>query len=89
MQHLVTSPKSATEIVANFLDVVEADRTLKMRYDDLGTKEDVVAFADELGFKFTTDDFVIAMSGPLDLDKIEGAVDIGYRAVQRSCPCLP
>lgn len=75
-------------IVVEFFAYVDADPVRQKAYDELGTRDEVLTFAADHGYKITEDQFVAHfMTDALDLLKL--ARGISAREVSRPCPCLP
>ncbi len=60
--------------VISFWQKIDSDPALGQKFTSLETNQDIVAFANQLGFSFSLADYEKELEASLDLDKISGGV---------------
>lgn len=58
--------------IAQFLQQIESDHSLKSKLASLETNEEILAFAQSLGFSFSIEDYTQALEEKINLDDVVG-----------------
>ena len=77
--------------VQKFLEQIDQDSSVKQKFVALDTNEEIIAFAKELGYSITLEDYEKELENKLDLGKITGgaAMDSGPAQCPRGWPTAP
>lgn len=63
--------------IAQFLQQIESDHSLKSKLASLETNEEILAFAQTLGFSFSIEDYTQALEEKINLDDVVGGAAMG------------